>query len=148
MKIPKKQNFKTSGPNIQHSEDDIAKVLQKFKGLQYLSAEFLGICQSTLSERISGSPYLTKVRDDCVQKRIDIAELNLAELNEEKNLGAICFLLKTKGKSRGYSENQVQPPVTLDDFRRMQAFIDQITQMQAKTITADASESPAADPSQ
>lgn len=84
--------------------EEIKSALIKYKGLQYLAADALGIDGGTLSERIKKNPELQELRDSLMEKRLDVAEHNLAELTENHDLGAICFLLKTKGKSRGYTE--------------------------------------------
>lgn len=86
-------------------EEDIAKAIRDNMGLLYLAAEQVGLDGSTVTERVQKSPYLQKVVAESREKRLDVAEKNLSRLVGQDNLGAICFILKTLGKSRGYQEN-------------------------------------------
>lgn len=116
------------------SEELIAKALISRKGLIYLAAEQLNLSHTTISERIQKSPYLQSVKDACIERRLDIAEINLAEMTEDKELGAICFLLKTKGKSRGYGENS-QVLVSSEALDSLKTVMEQMKQIQpSRTI--------------
>lgn len=87
-------------------EERIAAAFIKCKGMQKLAAELLGVASSTLTDRVSLSPYLQQIRRECLERRLDMAELKLAKkVEEDEDLGAICFTLKTIGKHRGYTEN-------------------------------------------
>lgn len=89
-------------------DKDIAYALVACDGLQYLAADMLKMTDSTVSSRIQESPFLQHVRDACLQRRLDRTEKKLMKLIEEnESLGAICFFLKTRGKSRGYSESSL-----------------------------------------
>lgn len=88
------------------TDNQIKEALRATRGLQSLAAEKLDITQGSLSSRISSNPDLLRFREECLERRLDMAENSLSELIEEKNLGAICFLLKTLGKRRGYTESQ------------------------------------------
>lgn len=119
------------------SDEVIAAALKATKGLQYLAAERIGMSSTHLSERISASEYLQEVREHSIQKRIDVAELNLSELTEEKELGAITFMLKTKGKDRGYSETQqmtVDPQAQAGMLALMTQFADAQSLYSARKI--------------
>ena len=119
------------------SDEVIAAALKATKGLQYLAAERIGMSSTNLSERISASEYLQEVREHSIQKRIDVAELNLSELTEEKELGAITFMLKTKGKERGYSETQqmtVDPQAQAGMLALMTQFADAQSLYSARKI--------------
>lgn len=114
---------KTKSARFIDDAEIIAK-LKEFKGMQYLTAEALGVSAGYLSERINSSEVLQQARKEATERRVDVAELNLAKLTEEMNLGAICFLLKTKGKDRGYVETndvQVQPDVIKNYMALMQS---------------------------
>lgn len=124
---PKKVN------NGATAEEEIAKALKLFKGMQYLAADALKMADSTLSERIKQSPYLQAIRDSCVERRLDMAEINLSKLIEEENdLGAICFLLKTRGKHRGYQETTNQMVVPAEYIQKFDATIAQLKELQQK----------------
>lgn len=119
------------------SDEIIAAALKATKGLQYLAAEKIGMSATNLSQRITESEYLQEVREHSIQKRIDIAELNLSELTEEKELGAITFMLKTKGKERGYSETQqmtVDPQAQAGMLALMTQFADAQSLYSARKI--------------
>jgi len=131
----------TKRPEKKHqkliSEEIIAKALIATKGLQYLAAEKIGMSYQHLSERISASEYLQQAREHAVQRRLDIAEINLSELTEEKELGAITFMLKTKGKDRGYSETTqvaVDPQTQAGILALMTQFADAQTLYSARKI--------------
>ena len=108
-----------------YPDEAIAQALKNRHGLQYLAAIDLGMSGSTMSERINSSEYLTSIRDNCRQVRIDAAEHSLTEMVNQKELGAVCFTLKTIGKSRGYTEtgeNSVDKE-TIKAFRDMMQLI-------------------------
>ncbi len=88
-------------------EEEVAEALKAFKGLQWLAAEALDVTQARVSQMITASPMLQELRDSLLERRIDVAEYNLSELNEEKDLGSIIWFLKTRGKHRGYIETEV-----------------------------------------
>ena len=64
------------------------------------------ISRQAIHKRIMRSQELRAVQENCGEVRLDIAESKLMELVNEKNLGAICFLLKCQGKKRGWIERQ------------------------------------------
>lgn len=108
--IPEPRKVKSHGvPDV-----EIGEALKKTKGLMFMAGELCGISGQTVSERVKKSPYLQQIVDEGREKRLDKAEFNLAEMTEEKELGAICFLLKTLGKSRGYVENKEAQNFTPD----------------------------------
>lgn len=90
----------------QHAIPDeiIGKALEVHAGRVTYVADELDIAWSSVQERIAKSPYLQQIKRDSLEKRIDKMEKALDSLVQDKNLGAICFGLKTLGKSRGYTE--------------------------------------------
>jgi hypothetical protein len=86
-------------------DEVIGKALKATDGRLYHAAEKLGLAGSSVALRVGQSPYLQEIRDEALQRRIDRMEQSLDELVLEKNLGAICFGLKTLGKQRGYTEH-------------------------------------------
>jgi hypothetical protein len=86
----------------------IGKALMACGGRIFHSADKVGLSGGSVAERIKKSPYLQQIREECLQKRLDGFEKALDELAEEHNLGAICFGLKTLGRSRGYVEHHQQ----------------------------------------
>lgn len=108
-------------------DETIAAALIRCKGLQYLAAEQIDLCKSAVCQRVKASPYLQQVIRECLETRLDKAEFNLALMTEDKELGAICFLLKTKGKERGYVENKDEvkiDPKTIEFLEKFNAYLD------------------------
>lgn len=85
---------------------EIETALRDSGGFIAKAAGRLGMAQSSLSERIQRGPRLQAVLAEIVEESLDTAEEQLMGLIRGGNLGAICFLLKCKGKSRGYIERQ------------------------------------------
>jgi hypothetical protein len=134
--LPSPKRHETKHQKV-YSDELIAQALIATKGLQYLAAEKIGMSSQHLSERIQASEYLQQAREHAVQRRIDVAELNLSALTEEKELGAITFMLKTKGKERGYSETQqmtVDPQAQAGMLALMTQFADAQSQFSARKI--------------
>lgn len=123
-----------------YTDEQIAKALIANRGLQYLAADALGMNYSHLSVRIGESEYLKNIKVQCVQKRLDVAEKGLSELTEEKELGAICFFLKTIGKSRGYVESN---HITVDPqtLKQHQQLMDQLQATQEALKIKESKES-------
>ena len=140
--MAKKKTVKSVKPPIKRpkgkrpkiiSDELIAEALKATKGLQYLAAEKIGMSAPHLTLRINESEYLQEVRESAIQRRIDVAELNLSELTEEMELGAITFMLKTKGKDRGYSET-TQVAVDPQTQAGLAALMNQWTMSQERNI--------------
>tara|TARA_R110000868_G_scaffold289309_1_gene549440 strand:- start:538 stop:954 length:417 start_codon:yes stop_codon:yes gene_type:complete len=88
-----------------YKDEQIADALIKSNGLMYLTAERMGCCPTTIGKRVKQSPYLQEVIDICREYTLDQYEEALKEKGvQEKDLGALCFALKTIGKKRGYAE--------------------------------------------
>lgn len=86
------------------SDESIERELRKHEGLMYIAAKKLGVTVQAISERVKRTPYLQQVIKECLELRLDDAELHLQYKVRDKDLGAICFLLRTQGKHRGYAQ--------------------------------------------
>ena len=64
------------------------------------------ITRHAIEKRIQNNEALTKHKANIDEAILDTGEIKLLSLVNEGNLGAICFLLKCKGKKRGYIERQ------------------------------------------
>lgn len=84
--------------------DLIEKVIRDSAGITHAIAEKLGVAPSTVSNWFARYPQLRAIREEASEKVVDLAETGLIHHVKEKNLSAIIFTLKTKGKRRGYSE--------------------------------------------
>lgn len=111
--MPKKRSTKVKPATV------IAAVT-KYSGIRTRVAEALGISRNTLYEYIKNNPEIAQAFEDADNTILDAVESRLvfftqgyipATKDQPKQtvplnlqLDAIEFLLKTKGKSRGYSE--------------------------------------------
>jgi predicted transcriptional regulator len=86
------------------SEDAIARALINNNGLVTQTARELELSHGAVSQRIKKSEYLQQMKKEAEEWQLDNAEDKLNSLVNSKNLGAICFTLKTKGKHRGFIE--------------------------------------------
>lgn len=98
----------------QLTEDIIAEALKLAQGNQSAAAIALGVDRACICQRIKRSDYLRGVLDECLEVRLDKAEKILSEMIEEKELGAVCFFLKTIGKRRGYIEDKSPHLTTIE----------------------------------
>tara|TARA_R100001163_G_C4975784_1_gene133950 strand:- start:244 stop:624 length:381 start_codon:yes stop_codon:yes gene_type:complete len=82
------------------------KALEKTMGVVSTAATMVGINRSTHYEWLKkDSEYKQKV-DDLENLMLDFAETNLHQQIQEGNTTATIFLLKTRGRKRGYIERQ------------------------------------------
>lgn len=64
------------------------------------------IDRSTICKRIKKSKMLQEAAEEATERMLDIAETGLFQLVKNGDKGAIIFILKCKGKQRGYIERQ------------------------------------------
>lgn len=80
------------------------KALRKAGGLYADTARLLGITRHAVRARIVRSKKLQALVAEIKEGMLDLAESKLVAAIKKGNLGAICFYLKTQGRSRGYGE--------------------------------------------
>jgi hypothetical protein len=108
------------------SDERIAQAIVKAEGLLYRAGELIGQTGSNIAKRVKASPFLQAIVEECKEKRIDDAEASLSHLiTKERELGAICFLLKTIGKKRGYIES-VQHEIDPEAIANSRAIKEQL----------------------
>lgn len=126
----------------------MADALRECNGLQSLAARKLGIDFTTLSRHVKNNPELRRICDIALEARLDRAEGQLDLLVGTPGpgqLGAICFLLKCRGKVRGYIERQEHsgpggaPLFTPEAMRGMIAFNDTLDRSRTEASKAEAS---------
>lgn len=88
------------------SLDEIEQALRDTKGMVSVAAKKLGFQRSALYDRIQKSERLQMVIADEREAMTDTAELALHRAIVGGEAWAVCFYLKTQGKSRGYVERQ------------------------------------------
>jgi len=84
----------------------IESALLRYKGLQYLSADYLGITRADLAARLEADSRLQEIAEDQRGKLLDKAESKLMDAIENGEKWAITLALKTIGRDRGYIERQ------------------------------------------
>ena len=100
------------------SNDDIVKAYQK-KGCNVsATCTALGISRQTFYVRKNSDAELREKLEEADESIIDFAESKLVEAVGEGDLTAIIFLLKTKGKKRGYVE-KVENDVSINAFEKL-----------------------------
>lgn len=100
------------------SNDDIVKAYQK-KGCNVsATCTALGISRQTFYVRKNSDAELREKLEEADESIIDFAESKLVEAVGEGDLTAIIFLLKTKGKKRGYVE-KVENDVSINAFENL-----------------------------
>lgn len=82
----------------------IEDTLQKSMGNISVAARSLGMTRNALYQRIRRTPQLKTILDDARESLVDVAESALYSAVTKKEGWAVCFTLKTIGKSRGYIE--------------------------------------------
>lgn len=68
------------------------------------AADYLGVYPAYLRKKVEASPKLSSLIEEMTSQLLDFAENVVAQNVFAGNLAASMWLLKTKGKDRGYSE--------------------------------------------
>ncbi len=76
-------------------------------GYLTMTAKKLGVTYNAIYARIQKSSQLQRTLEEIQESYLDLSEYSLMKKIRDEDLGAICFHLKCKGKSRGYIE---RPP--------------------------------------
>lgn len=85
---------------------EVENALRNTKGMVSVAAKTLGITRQALYNRINKSTALQELIADEREAMTDTAELALHRAIVNGEAWAVCFYLKTQGKSRGYVEKQ------------------------------------------
>lgn len=95
---------------VKITDAQIAEALEACGGVYSESARWLyrtygvEITRQSISNRVAANPDLEAARREAIEIVTDKAETNTIELIEKKDRWALSFWLKTRGKSRGFSE--------------------------------------------
>lgn len=87
-----------------HTDDQIIAALKAASGMVTVAARGLGCDYQTIIRRAAVSERVRAVLDEERAVTLDIGELALKKAVMAGEAWAVCFLLKTVGKSRGYVE--------------------------------------------
>lgn len=103
--------------SISRTVEEYEKALRDSKGMMSVAARMLGVTQQAVSQRVKTSPTLQRVRDEAREQMTDVAELRLYERIQAGDGWAVCFYLKTQGRSRGYVERHEYANAPGEEFR-------------------------------
>ena len=93
-------------PKQRYTDKQIINAITRNRGLVFLAAQSLGCNPATIHHRAQKNPKIRVCIEDERGKILDFAEAKLLEAVKEGEAWAVCFLLKTQGKQRGYVERQ------------------------------------------
>ena len=108
------------GPYSKRSAEEIIKALTDARGLVTIAAKNLGMSRTGVQNRIKTNAAIRQALQDAREATLDVAELSLYNQVVAGEGWAVCFLLKTLGKSRGYVERQDALP---DDATRVRRIV-------------------------
>jgi len=83
---------------------DVAPLIEVTSGNLAAIARTLHVSRGTVWNRVQSSPELQALLEDAREGMLDNAESSLYRAAIAGEAWAVCFLLKTQGKSRGYIE--------------------------------------------
>lgn len=127
------------GKKIEVTEEQFAEMLRKAGGFRTRVAKQLGVTVSAITHRIKRSKYLTDVCQTIDETVLDIAEAALLKAAQNGEPWAVTFILKCKGRKRGWIERQdmvfgsaesLPPPIVFGVHD--QSFIDAERERQKK----------------
>jgi len=88
----------------------VIQALQEADGILYQAAENLGCSRQAIYNYINKYPKVAEAYDEANETNIDAVESKLMTLIKGGNVPSTIFFLKTKGRSRGYTEHiQIAP---------------------------------------
>jgi len=90
----------------QLKKEQLLEALEKSLGIVSTACQSVGISRTTYYKYYNEDENFKQSVDSISNIALDCAESQLFELIKEKNVTAIIFYLKTKGKNRGYIEKQ------------------------------------------
>jgi hypothetical protein len=100
----------------QLKKEQLLTALEKSLGIISTACDNVGISRTTYYKYYNEDEGFKTQVDDISEIALDCAESQLFELIKEKNITAIIFYLKTKGKKRGYIEKP-----TIEDRQQPEA---------------------------
>ena len=90
----------------QLKKGQLLEALEKSLGIVSTACQSVGVSRTTYYKYYNDDEQFKSQVDGISDIALDCAESQLFELIKEKNVTAIIFYLKTKGKKRGYVEKQ------------------------------------------
>jgi len=90
----------------QLKKEQLLEALEKSLGIVSTACQSVGVSRTTYYKYYNDDDDFKQSVDSIGDIALDCAESQLFELIKAKNVTAIIFYLKTKGKKRGYVEKQ------------------------------------------
>jgi hypothetical protein len=94
--------------------EQIANALTETKGMVYIAAKKLGCSHQTIYNYILRHPTVRIAKENAEGEVLDMAELTVFKAIQNGESWAVTFVLKTKGKNRGYVERMENANVDID----------------------------------
>ena len=94
------------GKKITVTDEEFAVMLEKAGGFRTRLAKQLGVSSSAITHRIKRSKYLTEACKTIEETVLDLAEAALIAAAQRGEPWAVTFILKCKGRKRGWIERQ------------------------------------------
>lgn len=101
----------------EHNKKAILVALEKSLGVVTAACKQVGIGRTQFYEWVKNDPEFAAKVDEIREVTLDFAESSLYQQIKKGNTAATIFLLKTKGKGRGYIERQEFDLGTDNHFR-------------------------------
>ena len=92
------------GHYIKLRAEQVVPILQEVDGNVYLASKKLGVDRGSLYRFVKKHPKIQEVINQARESMVDIGESKLKQAVLKGEAWAVCFTLKTLGKSRGYVE--------------------------------------------
>lgn len=80
--------------------------LTESKGMVATAARALGVTRRAVYDAIEKYPKVAEAREEAKEYAVDVGQNQLYIAAQRGDAWAVCFLLKTLGKSRGFVEKQ------------------------------------------
>jgi hypothetical protein len=87
-----------------YSDKQMIAAITRARGLVYLAAQNLGCDPATIFHRAQKKPAIREIIETERNRVLDFAEAKLIEAVGNGEAWAVCFLLKTQGRKRGFVE--------------------------------------------
>jgi len=99
-------------PDKQRTTEEYIEAIRKTGGIKTAVAKMLGVSWSAVHKKIQRNKKLQKIMVEVDETILDVAETGLVRAIQKEERWAIELILKTKGKKRGYVEQQMIIPDT------------------------------------
>jgi len=88
------------------TDAEIEQALRATRGMIAAAAQSVGISRTTLWRRMQANPELQAVAEEQTETVLDIAEGHLIRAVVEGDMEHVRYMLRTKGRKRGYGDRE------------------------------------------